>query len=810
MSRVFCWLGCLLIGLSFVPNPSTKLANAQTTSYQVQAEFQEFWQANGGAGLIGEPISEALWFDGQLVQYFANQRLHWVNNQVVPAKLGLDLFQASRRTWQNQRQHLPTKQCLWVESSKRSICEPFLSFWQANGEANSLGNPITETVTETNPLTGKIATMQYFEQQLLAVDPASQQTKLSPLGQWQASWLLNGTRQASPIRATLSGPQAALTPLEQLIIQIDAGTYVGPASLRIVDSAGQLETSQNLNLTGQSQSLKLQAQGALGQHYAVLLIEGKVAAINSSIYQLDARTSIQTGVAAYDTMPSKVEEFLRNDVSSYEYNGYPIRGYRSPDSYLIWLRDHVHQGLGYRYFEHDMTSTLDYFRREQKANGAFDDYFAMVNGEPVQGRIEVEADLEYLFVQGVYQAWQATGDSSWMLEQKPAMLRGINYSLSDPQRWNPDLQLIRRPYTIDTWDFEYGGPTIAPDGKSSPRHWIDAKTRFGIMHGDNTGMAHALALLGKLEVSQANFAQANEWLIRSQQLTKQLNQVAWNGKFYIHNVLEQPFDIPEVDEARQLSLSNSYALNRYGMEASRALAIIDEYYQRRVADSSNLSSEWFSIDPPFPAERFGTTPGWGNQPGEYVNGGRMPLVGGELARGTFRWGQPAYGFDILRRYAQMIEAQGGSYLWYYPAGNPGVSGPQTLATDGWGSTAMLAALIEGAAGVTDQAALYQHAILSPRWIVEPEVQQAQVTARYAASQGYVSYRWQRQTNGFQLDFTGSGQETTLQLFLPNDAPANVKLTINGLVSFGHERSIGPSRYLEVRLTKATGTVNVSW
>lgn len=804
MRRVFCWLGCLLIGLSFVPSHASPVA----ATYQVQAEFQQFWQENGGAALFGQPMSEALWFDGQLVQYFENQRLHLVNNQVVPAKLGLELFQASRRTWQNQRQQLPTSQCLWLEATKRSICEPFRRYWQSVDQSIHFGHPITEVVSETNPLTGQQQTMQYFEQQLLI--NTNQQITLSPLGRWQADWLLNGTRQASPIRANLTGPTQPLKPLDQFEIQIDAGNYNGPANLRIFDSAGQLETSQPLKLTGQRQTLALQAQGALGQHYAVLVIEGKVAAINSHIYQLEATTSIQTGVAAYDTLPNKVRSFLRNDLSTYQYQGYTIRGYRSPDSYLIWLRDHVHQGLGYRYFEQDMTSTLDYFRREQKPNGAFDDYFAILGGAPVQGRTAVEADLEYLFVQGVHQAWQATGDTSWMLEQKPAMLRGINYSLSDPQRWNPTLQLIRRPYTIDTWDFEYGGPTIAPDGKTSPRHWIDEKTRFGIMHGDNTGMAHSLYLLSKLEITQANFEQANQWLVRSQQLTTQLNEVAWNGKFYTHNVLEQPFDIPELDEARQLSLSNSYALNRYGIEASKALAIIDEYYQRRVADSSNLSSEWFSIDPPFPAESFGTLPGWGNVPGEYVNGGRMPLVGGELARGAFRWGQPAYGFDILRRYAQMIEAQGGSYLWYYPVGNPGISGPDTLATDGWGSTAMLAALIEGAAGVTDQTALYQQAMLSPRWLVEPDVQQAQITARYAASQGYVSYRWQRQARGFQLDFTGSGEQVTLQLLLPNDAPQHVNLMINGLPSFGHERTIGPSRYLELRLTKATGSVVVSW
>jgi len=71
--------------------------------------------------------------------------------------------------------------------------------------------------------------------------------------------------------------------------------------------------------------------------------------------------------------------------------------------------------------------------------------------------------------------------------------------------------------------------------------------------------------------------------------------------------------------------------------------------------------------------------------------------------------------DLLSRYRFLIGDTDTSYLWYYPAGNPGKSGPETLPSDGWGASAMLAALVEGAAGIEDQGARYEDVRLSPRW-----------------------------------------------------------------------------------------------
>jgi hypothetical protein len=58
--------------------------------------------------------------------------------------------------------------------------------------------------------------------------------------------------------------------------------------------------------------------------------------------------------------------------------------------------------------------------------------------------------------QGVYEAWQATGDDGWMRGHLEPMRRAVTYSLQHPLRWDAERGLIRRPFTIDTWDFEYG------------------------------------------------------------------------------------------------------------------------------------------------------------------------------------------------------------------------------------------------------------------------------------------------------------------------------------------------------------------
>jgi hypothetical protein len=645
---------------------------------------------------------------------------------------------------------------------------------------------------------------QLFERGLLSVDASgvfsdtietlpAEVTTLKP-----ASW-----------HATLSAPPI-VEPLLPFTVTLSVPGYTGPAELRLYDQQLRPAGVWPAEIRDGAAIITVEGRGALGHQSGLLLIDGELAGVARRLFELDAQTTVQTGQPRFDTLYPQIKAFMEQDVTAYELDGYAVRGYRSPDNNLLWLRDHTYQARAFRYFETDMTSLIDAFRRAQRPDGSFPDYLARPEHQIDYKRLEVEADVEYLFVQAVYEAWQATGDDAWLKQNLEAMRRALAYTMSDPLRWDAERQLVKRPYTIDTWDFEYGPTTRDPTtGQPAPRHWIDERTIWGIFHGDNTGLAFALRLMERIEQRVGDRERAKQYRAASDGVMERLNALSWNGNFYTHFVPLEPFDVPGVDESRQLSLSNAYALNRMVLKRQQNRAIIEEYY-RRGQERGDTFAEWYSIDPPFPAGSYGMAGRLGENPGEYVNGGIMPLVGGELARGAFRYGTERYAFETLARYAELLSLTGESYLWYYPAGNPGKSSDDTLPTDGWGSSAMLGALIEGAAGIVDQASRYRAISLSPRWSATDDVNEARVVARYAASDGYVAYRWQRKPNQLRLEFTSTSEQTELRLLLPAGVKRAAEVTLDGVPQeYGIEDIYG-SRYVELEVAQGSGTLLVRW
>lgn len=601
-------------------------------------------------------------------------------------------------------------------------------------------------------------------------------------------------------QATFSSSQAVVAPLQPVSIGVAIPGYTGAATLLVFDSLHRPSGAWELTVTNGSGSVIVTPRGALGAHWAALFANGvQVAA--GTIFRLDAETSVQTGVAAYDTLYGQVRSFMQQSRLGYELDGQYVEGYRSPDSPLLWLRDHYYMGRSFRYFDSNVRTIIDAFRRAQQPDGSFPDFLARpAFGVPAQ-RTPVEADVEYLYVLAVYDVWQLTGDDAWMHAQLPAMQRAISYTLSSPLRWEPTLGLVKRPFTIDTWDFEYGPLTTDPTtGQPAPRHWIDDQTKWGIFHGDNTGLALALRKMSEMESNVGLWVSAWERRDLADKIMTRLNALSWNGRFYTHHVKLIPYAVPGVDEANQLSLSNALALNRGVLTVAQGRAIV-KAYNDRISRPDNVSfAEWWSIDPPFPVGAFNLNGKLGERPGEYVNGGIMPLVGGELARGAFRFGYEDYGFDILRRYAELIRRSGATYLWYYPTGGISVT-PNTLATDGWGSSAMLAGLLEGAAGVEDRGIRYNSVTISPRWPAAPEpIRNASVVTRYAASDGYVAYRWSATPSvdgipaRIDLDATGSGDQCTIRLLLPNKTKP-LQVFLNGQPYPLTVEEIGLSRYV---------------
>ena len=507
---------------------------------------------------------------------------------------------------------------------------------------------------------------------------------------------------------------------------------------------------------------------------------------------------VETSSGSWSAFCEQILAFLKADLIRFNVDGKPVVGFRSPDSRALWIRDHADMLRAGKYFLEDVQSAVQCFADTQAANGRLFDFVTPYPIAPPGARenwetwvrVPVEADVEYRFVKAGYLAWQASGDDEWMLGLLPAFERALLYSMRHPDRWDPNLQLIKRAYTIDTWDFDYTA------GRAPWLNFqIDENTFWGIMHGDNSGFYESLRLLAKMFRVAGQHQKAVRIMNVAQGVRERANKTLFNGSFYTHFHKISEFAIEGVDESRQLSLSNPMAINRGMATHDIAVAILNEYRERQAA--TNAFAEWFSIDPPFPDGIFGDEK---LVAGAYCNGGIMPLVGGELAMAALNHGQESYGISILQQYRKMIAESGETYLWYFPDGTPSSvensTSPEALPTDGWGSSAMLYAFVEGLCGIEDLDNSLSRVRCSPRWTAAGE-DEANVQIEYAASGASFGYRYRYEASeqAVKLTLEAPNTEVDLQLLLPEgQKPAGI--TWNGQNHKMRVSTVEGSIYLE--------------
>jgi hypothetical protein len=297
-------------------------------------------------------------------------------------------------------------------------------------------------------------------------------------------------------------------------------------------------------------------------------------------------------------------------------------------------------------------------------------YWKIFPGDSIQmHRLPVEADLEYLLVEGVYAVWQSTGDIEFVKKWLPALVKGLRYSMTDSLRWSSKYQLVKRGYTLDTWDFmqlpESRAEYTRKGGNVQKGIFdIDSKTPMGIMHGDNSGMYAACNQLSKLFDVAGNKKEAENWQQQALLFRKRTNDLCWNGKYYAHFVPDDPQpDYLHIDQKNTLSLSNPYDINRGLPEEAMAESIIKTYLDLKESNKANSFCEWYGI---YPAVQ----PHFADyKPGSYMNGGVNTIVGGELAKAAFQHGYETYAVDILLRILDLIKKHDGHLpVSYTPEG----------------------------------------------------------------------------------------------------------------------------------------------
>lgn len=470
-----------------------------------------------------------------------------------------------------------------------------------------------------------------------------------------------------------------------------------------------------------------------------------------------------------------------------------------------WIRDHVHQSKAFCHWEHDLTSFLDFILDTQRADGQFyelvkqldDFHWSYVNPDcrilyPEDNvalvRLELEADVEYLVVEGCVQAWRVTGDDRWLKGVLPKLEKGIDYQTSDEKRWDAAHGLCKRPYTIDTWDFT--SDPLTPSNRT-----VQLNEPMAIMHGDNSGVYQAMTQLAWINARFGNAQKAESWRRRAAELRANMMKYLWNGRFFCHQF---PLNCPPQDEneAKRLSMSDAYALNRGLLTPEECRGIIEEYRSRR--ETTDAFCEWFTIDPPY--DEFGPNPN--HRKGQYVNGAICPFTAGELAKGAFENGYEAYGWDILSRLQEMIVKDGGNVYFLY---HPQTREPQGRGPSAWGAAAILSAVDQGLAGVQDLDKQYRKMRFAPRWAVTPYREGRYVTG-YEIAKKHIDVRYVFTDNGFRYNLQTPSEEVVAHLLVPQ-GKVPIRLLVDGVETKFDPVDFFGSRYVDVTIAPKNGVVD---
>ena len=454
-----------------------------------------------------------------------------------------------------------------------------------------------------------------------------------------------------------------------------------------------------------------------------------------------------------------------------------------------WIRDHVHVMKGMKYFEYDLASFLNFIIDTQREDGQFyelikqyDDYhWKMVNEDcrimyPDDNltlvRLELEADIEYLVVEGAMYLYQITGDNNWLRSVLPKLEKGINYITSDAKRWDKKHGLVKRPFTIDTWDFTYLE-------RSRDDRRIHDDEPMSIMHGDNSGVYQAMKQLAWFNNRLGNSDKAKQWENRAEMLRENIMKYLWNGSFFIHQLHLNHDGIDNLENER-LSLSNPYDINRGLTSVEESRNIIKEYMKRK--ETTNMFAEWFSIDPPYKDFK-------SYKEGQYVNGAISPFTAGELAKAAFNNGYEEYGWDIVSRFIKLVERDNNIFFLYYPDSRPQPEGGPSS----WGAAAFISAVDEGLAGIKNTGVNYDEIEFFPKFPVTHYTELRYITG-YELSHTLVDVRYILKEYGMRYDIISPAKKMSVRILLPKNKKASA-LLINGVETDFEIYTIGESEYV---------------
>ena len=226
MRRFFVCLAVLCFVFAGVPVVRAQSAERcfSETGFCISGRIQAFWEQNGGLPVFGYPIGaqgpqviegntlQAQWFQRARLELHPDQQAPY---DVLMGRVGAERLTQQSRDWFSFPTSQPIRGCQYFSETKHVVCEPFLSYWRANGlrSMNTPGSnnaslaffglPLNDATIEANGSGAFVS--QWFERARLEFHTENQ-PPFNLLGGLLGSELL------TPIAAPTPAPAPAPTP----------------------------------------------------------------------------------------------------------------------------------------------------------------------------------------------------------------------------------------------------------------------------------------------------------------------------------------------------------------------------------------------------------------------------------------------------------------------------------------------------------------------------------------------------------------------------------------------------------------------
>ena len=647
----------------------------------------------------------------------------------------------------------------------------------------------------------------------------------------------------------VQGPSGSnvILPLER--VTIDFGNCGTTRRVRVLDGGG--ECYFMCKVGPRQRRIGFLARGALGRH-KVEVGSGRSGRYGRAAeFVLDAETAVRCEDAELNGIYPYFKTMVAHDVAALMCDGKEVEMLQVlGNTRATSIRDHTYAMKAYKWWLKGVRGVPELFLRHQKSDGGIydfigsvDDYTYELHGNNFSkahlkvlddkqtyfSNLPKEADTPYVAVHSAYLAWQACGDDEWISGLLGQMEKALLFIL-DSKRWfSKKYGLVCRPFTIDTWDFDFCAFRSEKDSCKTWDEWwhrhvavLKDEDIYCIMHGDQSGMYQSCRMLAEMFEYFGQNAKAKKWRNVAEQLRCRANKLCWNGRFYRHQFfLKKPrfnCKYDEEVESERLSLSNCHDVNRGLTNHEQAVSIIGEYQRlRKVAAKEGYRGEWISVYPSY--KMFSRHRNSEESSGRYVNGGLTGIVAGELAKAAFEHGFEDYGVDLLRRYYRFIRggssgkqgdpygACAGDHIFFDVV--KGKTVPCDIGPRGWPVAAVLWAIVEGLGGIEDKHKGYERVRLSPRWAITG-AEQGYCCARYAACDGYCAYRWEfsRPKGTMRLELAGSFVSGQCHVLLPEEVESVRRVIVDGKTTEFCTSEVEQSRYVDFDICSGSNVAEI--